>query len=82
MPQRAALRRLHGRLGFDRPAAVVAAQANIALTVGVEDDQPSLCQHIREASATTAPLGSPSASFPAAAPPEPRMGVLLSSGHF
>jgi len=35
-----------------------AAQANIALIVGVKDNQPTLHQQIQEVSATTTPLGS------------------------
>ncbi len=36
----------------------VAAAANVALIVGVKDNQPTLHQQIQEISATTAPLGS------------------------
>jgi hypothetical protein len=36
----------------------VAADANIALIVGVKDNQPTLHQRIQEVSATTTPLGS------------------------
>jgi hypothetical protein len=36
----------------------VAADANIALIVGVKDNQPTLHQQSREIAATTAPLGS------------------------
>jgi len=36
----------------------VAAAANVALIVGVKDNQPTLHQRVQEVSATTAPLGS------------------------
>ena len=36
----------------------VAADANVALIVGVKDNQPTLHQQVQEVSATTAPLGS------------------------
>ncbi len=36
----------------------VAADANVALIVGVKDNQPTLHQQVHEVSATTAPLGS------------------------
>jgi len=36
----------------------IAADANIALIVGVKDNQPTLHQQVQEVSATTAPLGS------------------------
>ncbi len=36
----------------------VAADANVALIVGVKDNQPTLHQKLQEVSATTTPLGS------------------------
>ena len=52
-------RHRHARcLALPKKHFEIAAQANVALIVGVKDNQPTLHRRVQEVSATTAPLGS------------------------